>query len=209
MKILVVSAGLGSPSATQLLGDRLAASTRRVLEASGEPVEPVEIEHIELRDIASDLVNLMLTRVPSQRLVDAMEQVASAIGVIAVTPVMNSSYSGLFKMFFDALDTGVLKGRPVLLAATGGTARHSLVIENVMLPLFFYLKATPSPVGVFAATEDWGTSVTEEAVHPGLSQRIEAAADAFADLLMRRPGTKHVDEFSSMADFETLLNGLG
>lgn len=205
MRILVISAGLGSPSATQLLGDRLAQATRRGLEASDVRVE---IEHIELRGIASDLVNLMLTRVPSERLVEVMDSVANASGVVAVTPVMNSSYSGLFKMFFDALDVDAMKGRPVLLAATGGTARHSLVIESSMLPMFFYLKAVPSPMGVFAATEDWGASMTDDSAQPGLSQRIDAAAEAFAELLRRRPGGATPDEFSSMASFESLLNGL-
>jgi FMN reductase len=200
MRILVISAGLGSPSATQLLGDRLAKSARRVLE---ESVDRVEIEHIELREIASDLANLMVTRVPSPRLVEVMDAVTHATGVVAVTPVMNSSYSGLFKMFFDALDQGAMKGRPVLMAATGGTARHSLMIENAMLPMFFYLKAVPSPMGVFAATEDWGSADS------GLSKRIEDAAAAFAELLLEHPASEHIDEFSSMVDFETLLRGAG
>ncbi len=198
MRILVITAGLGSPSSTQLLGERLALSAQRVLE---QTVDRVEIEHVELREIASDLVNLMATRVPSQRLVEVMDAVTHASGVVAVTPVLNSSYSGLFKMFFDALDVGALKGRPVLMAATGGTARHSLVLENAMLPLFFYLKAVPSPVGVFAATEDWGSAES------GLSQRIEDAGAAFAELIQRRPAPEHADEFASMVDFETLLRG--
>ncbi len=200
MRILVITAGLGSPSSTQLLGERLAQSTQRVLEQS---VERVEIEHVELREIASDLVNLMATRVPSQRLVEVMDAVTHAAGVVAVTPVLNSSYSGLFKMFFDALDVGALKGRPVLMAATGGTARHSLVLENAMLPLFFYLKAVPNSVGVFAATEDWGSAES------GLSQRIEDAGVAFAELIQKRPAPEHADEFASMVDFETLLRGAG
>lgn len=198
MRILVITAGLGSPSSTQLLGERLALSAQRVLE---QTVDRVEIEHVELREIASDLVNLMATRVPSQRLVEVMDAVTHASGVVAVTPVLNSSYSGLFKMFFDALDVGALKGRPVLMAATGGTARHSLVLENAMLPLFFYLKAVPSPVGVFAATEDWGSAES------GLSQRIEDAGAAFAELIQGRPAPEHADEFASMVDFETLLRG--
>ncbi len=198
MRILVITAGLGSPSSTQLLGERLALSAQRVLE---QTVDRVEIEHVELREIASDLVNLMATRVPSQRLVEVMGAVTHASGVVAVTPVLNSSYSGLFKMFFDALDVGALKGRPVLMAATGGTARHSLVLENAMLPLFFSLKAVPSPVGVFAATEDWGSAES------GLSQRIEDAGAAFAELIQRRPAPEHADEFASMVDFETLLRG--
>ena len=83
MRILVISAGLGSPSATQLLGDRLAKSAQRVLE---ESTDRVEIEHIELREIASDLANMMVTRVPSPRLVEVMDAVTHATGVVAVTP---------------------------------------------------------------------------------------------------------------------------
>ena len=47
-------------------------------------------------------------------------------------------------------------GVPVLLAATGGTERHSLMIEHAIRPLFTYLGAEPVRTGVYAATSDFG-----------------------------------------------------
>ncbi len=64
-----------------------------------------------------------------------------ADGVIAVTPVFTASYSGLFKSFFDLIDPTALTGTPVLIGATGGTARHSLVLDHALRPLFAYLRA--------------------------------------------------------------------
>ena len=75
---------------------------------------------------------------------------------MVVTPVFAASYSGLFKMFFDVLEPGPLAGTPVLLAATAGTARHSLVLDHALRPLFSHLRAVVVPTGVFAASEDFG-----------------------------------------------------
>ena len=85
---------------------------------------------IELRTLATDLAHQLTTHVPSAALTEAYGTVGRAVGVIVVSPVFNASYSGLFKMFFDLMDEGVMAGRPVLLAATGGSARHSLVIAT-------------------------------------------------------------------------------
>ncbi|WP_181008696.1 NAD(P)H-dependent oxidoreductase, partial [Streptomyces sp. SM12] len=82
--------------------------------------------------------------------------VTSADALIAVTPVYNASYSGLFKSFFDLVDPTALAGTPVIVAATGGTPRHSLVLDHAMRPLFGYLRALTVPTGVYAATADWG-----------------------------------------------------
>ena len=98
-----------------------------------------------------------------------------------MTPVFNASYSGLFKMFFDALDPDALTGTPVLIAATAGTARHSLVLDHAMRPLFAYLRAVVVPTGVFAATEDFGS--------PGLSDRITRAAAELAAAVLSRAAT--------------------
>lgn len=81
----------------------------------------------------------------------------AADGLIVVTPVFAASYSGLFKSFFDVIDPDALSGKPVLIAATGGTARHSLVLEHAVRPLFAYLRAVVVPTAVFAASEDWGS----------------------------------------------------
>ena len=196
--IVVVSAGIGTPSSSQLLGERLAHASQRFLATAGVPVE---VRHIELRTLASDLANHLVSQVPSPALADAYAEVGRAVGVIVVSPVFNASYSGLFKQFFDLLDEGTMASRPVLLAATGGTARHSLVIDTAMLPLFHYLKALVAPLGVFAATGDWG----DPSGH--LGARIDAASRAFAELVVQRPGTEAVDEFDTDIDFADLLRG--
>jgi FMN reductase len=191
-RIVVVSGGLSVPSSTQLLGDRLAAAV-----SAGRP--GAEVTHILLREHATDLTSYLLTRVPSPALRSVLDTMTTASGVIAVTPVFNASYSGLFKMFFDSLDEQTMAGRPVLLAATGGTPRHSLVIDQAMLPMFHYLKAIAVPTSVFAATDDWGSTST------GLQSRIERAAGELLDLVDRLPQAEVKDEFSDVVDFSRLL----
>jgi FMN reductase len=149
--IAVISAGLSQPSSTRLLADQLAEATRR---AAGQRIE---VLHVELRELAHDITNNLLTGFPSSTLAKAISEVTSADGVIAVTPVFSASFSGLFKSFFDVIDRDSLVGKPVLMAATGGSERHSLVLEYALRPLFAYLKATIVPTGVFAATEDFGS----------------------------------------------------
>lgn len=146
--LVVVSAGLSNPSSTRLLADRLTAATVDAL-------EEVEVTHVELRDLAHQLTDHLLTGFPAPELAAAQAAVAAADGVIVVTPVFSASYSGLFKTFFDVLEDGALDGTPVLVAATAGTARHSLVLEHALRPLFAYLHAIVVPTGVFAATDDF------------------------------------------------------
>jgi FMN reductase len=194
-RLVVVSAGLSVPSSTRLLADRLADAAR---EALGE----VEIETLELRDLAHQLTDHMLTGFPSGDLAKAIESVRAADGLIVVTPVFAASYSGLFKSFFDVLEPGLLDGKPVLVAATAGTARHSLVLDYALRPLFVYLHAVVVPTGVFAATDDFGDA--------GLDQRIERAAGELAALVgkvdqtARRRRTVD-DEFAEPTPFEELL----
>lgn len=191
--LLVISAGMGVPSSTRLLGDRLAVATN---DAVGTPLEVVTLE---LRDLAVDLATYYSSHIASPQLREAFDLVGRAAGVIAVTPILNAGMSGLFKLFFDLLEEGVMAGRPVLLGATGGTARHSLAIDQAMLPLFFYLKATVSPTAVFAATEDWGSADS------GLARRIAAAGAEFAAVMQARPASDHVDDFADVPDFASLL----
>jgi FMN reductase len=167
-RLAVVSAGLGNPSSTRLLADRLSAAAAAALGALGEKVD---VDVIELRPLAHALADSMLTGFASGELATAVEQVRRADALIAVTPVFSASYSGLFKSFFDVLDPESLTGTPVLVAATAGTARHSLVLDHALRPLFSYLRATIVPTGVFAATEDFGST----AAGP-LDERIERAA---------------------------------
>ncbi|CCK28328.1 NADPH-dependent FMN reductase [Streptomyces davaonensis JCM 4913] len=167
MKLVVVSAGLSVPSSTRLLGDRLAAAV------SGRT--PAEVEVVELRDLAVEIAHNFTNGFPGRKLSAAQQAVTEADGLIVVTPVFSASYSGLFKSFFDVLEQDALAGKPVLIAATGGTARHSLVLEHALRPLFAYLHAVVVPTGVYAASEDWGAE--------GLDGRIERAAGELAALM--------------------------
>ncbi|MFF5026991.1 CE1759 family FMN reductase [Streptomyces collinus] len=167
MRLVVVSAGLSAPSSTRLLGDRLATAVGRHT--------PVDTQVIELRDLAVEIAHNFTNGFAGKNLAAAQEAVAGADGLIVVTPVFSASYSGLFKSFFDVLDKDALAGKPVLIAATGGSARHSLVLEHALRPLFAYLRAVVVPTAVYAASEDWGAE--------GLPERVERAAGELAALL--------------------------
>jgi FMN reductase len=195
--IVVVSAGLSQPSSTRLLADQLAAATARGLPAG------TQIITIELRELAHDIVDNLLTGFPSPALSQAIGQMLRADGVIAVTPLYNGSYNGLFKSFFDVLDPEALVGKPVLIAATGGTARHSLALEHAIRPLFSYLRAVTVPTAVFAATEDWGSASGSAGA---LTARIERAGCELAALIDRSQPAAPADPYASVPSFEQLLH---
>ncbi|HET7326567.1 MAG TPA: FMN reductase [Nocardioidaceae bacterium] len=199
-KLAVVTAGLSQPSSTRLLGDRLAAATQRALTAQGAETA---IEVIELRDHAHDLTDNMLTGFPSANLRQAIDGTLTADGLIAVTPIFTASYSGLFKSFFDVLDADALTGKPVLIAATGGTERHSLALEHALRPLFAYLRAVVVPTSVYAASSDWGTE--DHGGRRTLGDRIERAGGELADLVGRSTPSGPVDAFATPTPFEQLL----
>ena len=150
--VVVITAGLSSPSSTRLLSDQLADATRAAVGGRGESVD---VEFVELRELAVEMAQTMVSgNRPTPGLESVQAKVVAADGLIAVTPVFTASYSGLFKTFVDLLDKDALIGKPVLIAATAGTPRHSLVLEHAMRPLFAYLRAVVVPTAVFAATED-------------------------------------------------------
>ena len=190
------------PSSTRLLGDRLAAATERHLRDAG--FEPT-VRVVELREHAQDLVNHLLTGFPSAALQSAIDAALEADGLIAVSPIFNASYSGLFKLFFDVIEKDGLAGTPALLAATGGTARHSLAIDHALRPLFAYLNAATVATGVYAAAEDWGkTGIAENG---GLVKRIDRAADELARAVSARLRAPRPDRYAEPVPFEQLLGG--
>jgi FMN reductase len=200
--LVVVSAGLSQPSSTRLLADRLAAATEQQLDHDGVSVER---RTIELRDHAQDLVSQLLTNVPSAPLQDAVDAVLAADGLVVVSPIFNASYSGLFKVFFDVIERDGLNRKPVLLAATGGTARHSLALEYAFRPLFAYLAAAVVPTTVFAAPEDWAQGGDDP--EPSLVERIDRASREFAAAVAARPAGARTDPFEEPVPFERLLGG--
>ncbi|WP_029145706.1 FMN reductase [Microbacterium luticocti] len=196
-RIAVVSAGLSTPSSTRMLADRLAAATVRRLAERG--VE-ASVDTVELRDHAHAITDNMLTGFAAPELESAINTVVSADAVIVVTPIFTTSYSGLFKSFVDVLEPDALAGKPVLIGANAGTARHSLAIDYAIRPLFAYLHAEPVSTGVFAASADWGGTGDQVAT---LGDRIEKGAGELAEAIVRRGETATGDPF----DPRTYLRG--
>lgn len=200
--LVVLSAGLSQPSSTRLLADRLADATVAELAARGITAH---VRTVELRDLAHEVVNMTLTGFASGALAETLAQVAAADGLIAVTPVFSASYSGLFKSFVDVVDKDALAGMPVLLGATGGTGRHSLVLEYALRPLFSYLRADVAGTGVFAATDDWSDGGGDD-VKP-LPDRIRRAGRELAESMAEREPAQPAGLYDAVPSFEDLLGG--
>ncbi|MER5755352.1 FMN reductase [Streptomyces sp. NPDC002088] len=200
-KIVAVSAGLSQPSSTRLLADRLAEATRRSLEERSP--RPVDVRVVELRELAVDIAHNLVTGFPGPALRAAVEAVTGADGVIAVTPIFSASYSGLFKSFIDVIDNTELIAKPVLIGATGGTARHSLALEHALRPLFAHLCSHVVRTAVFAASEDWGAG---DAQSDSLGVRITRAGQELAELVLQQPSGAKSD--AALVPFEQQLTKL-
>ena len=174
--IVVISGGLGTPSTSGLLGRQLGESAVKELAAMGIQAD---LTVLELRDYAADITNNLLTGYAPPRLAEAIEAVRNAGGLIAVSPVFTASVSGLFKSFIDVLDPTSLDDKPMILAATGGSARHNLVVDYAMRPIFAYLRARIMPTSIFASPEDWGA----DQGHGALAERERRAGAELAQAI--------------------------
>ena len=167
--LVILSAGTGQPSTTRMLADRIAAASLEQLRELGGTAT---VGGIEVAPLAVDVARTSVSGVPSADLQAAIEQLAAADAVIAAAPVYKAGISGLFKSFVDVLDDDLLIAKPVVLAATAGSSRHALVVDEEMRSLFAYMRALTLPTSVFAAPEDWGANE--------LGERIRRAATELA-----------------------------
>ncbi|UEJ84396.1 NAD(P)H-dependent oxidoreductase [Brachybacterium halotolerans subsp. kimchii] len=200
-RVLTLTAGLSTPSSTRMLADQLTAAARTALEATGAEVEA---STIELREHAHDLTDALLSHFPGERLRPVVDAIREADAVIAVTPIFNVGPSGLFKLLIDALDKDLWRGKPVLLGATAGTARHSLALDFAIRPMFSYLRAELVPTAVFAASADFGGASAAEASQDPLVERAHRAGGELAAMLSagvgRADGSGQTDDGSEGAD---------
>jgi len=178
LNLVVVSAGTSDPSSTRLLADRTA---QRVAALADQRGATVRIRVIDLREFATDITTAMTSQLVTPKLQQAVDVLGAADGIIAAAPVYKAAPSGLFTSFFHVLDNDLLIGKPAVLAATAGTARHALVVDDQMRPLFAYLRTLPVPTSLFAAPEDWGTGEprageTGADEQGALNKRIDRAA---------------------------------
>ena len=215
LTLAVVTAGLSEDSTTTRLGEAIAKAASGAVENAEQHVN---IKVIQLRDLAHGLTDMMITHVASPAVQDAIDTVLNADGLVAASPTYKASYSGLFKQFFDVIDESALENLPTVIAATGGSPRHSLVLDTAMRPLLSYLKALVLPLGIYAASEDWG--------HNDLQRRIDRVGASLGTMWLAgspsgasgsldddaaRPGLRREvkDEFSNVPDFASLLASVG
>ncbi|ENO86091.1 FMN reductase [Thauera linaloolentis] len=175
IKVVAVSGGLQRPSRTLSLVEAL-------IDALGEQA-PISVRLIELGSIGPRLAGALY---PSQLPDDVRADIAaieSADFLVVASPVYRASFTGLFKHLFDFVDQNALIDVPVLLAATGGSDRHALVIEHQLRPLFSFFQAHTLPIGVYgseAEIRDYEVS------SPALQARIDLAAGRARPFLRKR-----------------------
>jgi FMN reductase len=202
-RLIVVSAGTSDPSSTRLLADRTAD---RAVALAARRGRTVTVGVIELRELAADISTALTTQLVTPKLQRAIALLAEADGIIAAAPVYKASPSGLFTSFFGVLDNDLLIAKPVVLAATAGTARHALVADDQMRPMFAYLRAMTAPTALFAAPEDWSD--------PALATRIDRAAlelvllmeSGFARAIKDESWSSYQHEYGSAGGTETSID---
>jgi FMN reductase len=183
LRLAVVSAGTSDPSSTRLLADRIAARTAALAAGRGDMVTT---SVVELREIAADVTTALVSQLVTPKLQRAIAAVGEADAIVASTPVYKAGPSGLFTSFFQVLDNDLLIAKPVVLAATAGTARHALVADGQMRSMFAYLRAMTAPTSLFAAPEDWAD--------PALNTRVDRAATELVLLMESGFAAKVKDE---------------
>ncbi|CAN7631720.1 NAD(P)H-dependent oxidoreductase [Devosia sp. LjRoot16] len=171
-RLVVINAGVSDPSSTRMLADRIAQQSLDRLAGAGLATS---LTIIDLAPLAIDIAKAIVAGFPGDKLQAAIDSLAGADAIVAATPVYKAGMSGLFKSFIDLVDNDLLIAKPVILAATAGTARHAMVADEQMRPLFAFLRAVPVPTSIFAAPEDWGA--------PDLGKRIDRAATELAQFV--------------------------
>jgi FMN reductase len=202
-KLAVVSAGTSDPSSTRLLADRTA---ERAVALAARHHHAVTVSVIELRELAADISTALTSELVTPKLQQAITVLGEADGIIAAAPVYKAGPSGLFTSFFGVLDNDLLIAKPVVLAATAGTARHALVADEAMRPMFAYLRTLTAPTSLFAAPEDWG--------NPALATHIDRAAlelvllmeSGFADAIKDQSWSSYQHDYGSANGTETAID---
>jgi FMN reductase len=182
--LVVITAGTSDPSSTRMLADQVA---QRVTDLARRRGNEVTTRVIDLRELATEITTATVSQLAGPKLQKAVAALGEADGIVASTPVYAAGASGLFTSFFQVLDNDLLIAKPVVLAATAGTARHALVVDEQLRSLFAYLRTLTVPTSLFAAPEDWSD--------PALARRIDRAALELL-LLMESGFANHVRDES-------------
>ncbi len=178
LNVIAVAGSSYRPSRTLVLAEELLA---QLAEQLGRDGHAVNSQVIELGSIARS-VGGALSRSELPADVEAqVKAIENADLLIVASPVYRGSYPGLLKHLFDLVDMNALIDTPVLLAATGGSERHALVIDHQLRPLFSFFQALTLPVGVYASEADFTDyRVSNELLNARIQLAVERAAPLFA-----------------------------
>jgi FMN reductase len=202
-RLVLVSAGTSDPSSTRLLADRTADRVKALAARHGHEVT---VAAIELREIAADISTALVSQLVTPKLRQAITALGEADGIIAAAPVYKAGPSGLFTSFFDVLDNDLLIAKPVLLAATAGTARHALVADEAMRPMFAYLRTMTAPTSLFAAPEDWSDPALNTRVDRAARELVLLMESGFARRIKDEAWQSYQHEFGSAGGTETEID---
>jgi FMN reductase len=202
-RLVVVSAGTGDPSATRLLADRTADRVRALAAEHGNTVTT---SVIELREIAADITTALTSQLTTPKLRRAITALGEADGVIAAAPVYQAGPSGLFTSFFHVLDNDLLIARPVVLAATAGTARHALVVDGQMRPALAFLRTLTVPTSLFAAPEDWSDDALATRIDRAALELVLLMESGFAGTVKDESWRSYQHEFGSSGGTELAID---
>ncbi|WP_313316452.1 FMN reductase [Stenotrophomonas sp.] len=147
LNVVAISGGMHRPSRALALTEHLMGLLAKAL--------PCQVRLIELGQLAPQLAGAAWRSQLPETVETELAAVEQADILIVVTPVYRGSYTGLFKHFFDLIDQDALIDTPVLLAATGGSERHALVIDHQLRPLFSFFQARTLPLGIYATDKDF------------------------------------------------------
>lgn len=145
--IVGLAGSLSRPSKTRALVEAAAREAARLRNGTARVYDLVDLGPSV--GTAHSLADL------DQTAAQAVSDLLAADAIVIGSPVYKGSYAGLFKHLFDLIAPEALKGKPVLLTATGGGHRHALVIEHQLRPLFGFFEAATVPTGIYASTEDF------------------------------------------------------
>jgi FMN reductase len=202
-RLVVVSAGASDPSSTRMLADRVA---ERVSALAAQRESPVRVRVIDLREVATEISAALVSGLTGPKLRSAIAALGEADGLIAATPVYKAGPSGLFTSFFQVLDDDLLIATPVVLAATAGTVRHALVVDEQMRSLFAYLRTTVVPTSLFAAAEDWGDPALGERIDRAARELVLLMESGFAQQVRDESWDSYQHEFGSAGGTEASID---
>lgn len=181
LRIVAVSGNVQRPSKSRTLAGAIAGAIADKL--------PGRIEQYDILDAQPGLGTALARTDLTPEALQVVEAIEQSDVLVVSTPTYKGSYTGLFKHLIDFVDMKALAGRPVVISATGGAARHALLIEHQLRPLFGFFSAWTIPAGIFAEDKQFDGQTPKD---PALLERIALAAQQVAAAFPAR-GVIHRD----------------